>query len=341
VILLNDYSSYKINRDTIIKGKCVTLNCDNFFNRVFRYLFRSSNFCCDICTKNISKIKSKNTFISKYGVENPMLLDETKNKIKKTLLSKYGVTHQMLLSDTKDKIKNTLLSKYNVDHQLKSEQIKNNIKKTCLDKYGVEYIFQSKEFKEKSKCTSLKKYNVEYPCQSKEFKEKCKKTNLNNYGIEYPSQRKEIKDKKIKTSIRKYGVEHPLQNSEIMNKSSKNLYKVKDFILPSGNTVKCQGYEPFALNELFNNLNLKEEEVKTGSKNVPVIWYNDTTNKKHRHYVDIFIPSQNKCIEVKSTWTIQKQKENIFLKQSSAKNLGFLYEIWVYNAKGERVECII
>ena len=37
----------------------------------------------------------------------------------------------------------------------------------------------------------------------------------------------------------------------------------------------------------------------------------------------------------------QKQKENIFLKQSSAKNLGFLYEIWVYNAKGERVECII
>jgi len=72
VILLNDYSSYNINRDTIIKGKCVTLNCDNFFNRAFRYLFRSSNFSCDICTKNISKIKSKNTFISKYGVENPM-----------------------------------------------------------------------------------------------------------------------------------------------------------------------------------------------------------------------------------------------------------------------------
>ncbi len=69
------------------------------------------------------------------------------------------------------------------------------------------------------------------------------------------------------------------------------------------------------------------------------IWYNDVNGKKHKHYVDIFIPSQNRCIEVKSTWTIQKMKDNIFLKQQAAKELGYNYEIWIYNSKGEKTNC--
>jgi hypothetical protein len=60
--------------------------------------------------------------------------------------------------------------------------------------------------------------------------------------------------------------------------------------------------------------------------------------EKHRHYVDIFIPSQNKCIEVKSTWTSEKKKDTIFLKQNAAKELGYNYEIWVYNRKGIKIE---
>jgi hypothetical protein len=68
------------------------------------------------------------------------------------------------------------------------------------------------------------------------------------------------------------------------------------------------------------------------------VWYNDAADKKHRHYVDIFIPIQNKCIEVKSTWTFKMQKETIFLKQQAAKEVGYLYEIWVYDNKGNKVE---
>ena len=100
-----------------------------------------------------------------------------------------------------------------------------------------------------------------------------------------------------------------------------------------------QGYEPFALNELINVKLINENNIITGILNVPSIWYNDTNNKKRRHYVDIFIPSENLCIEVKSTWTIEKKKDNIFLKQLAAKELGYKYEIWVYNAKGVKVEC--
>ena len=86
-------------------------------------------------------------------------------------------------------------------------------------------------------------------------------------------------------------------------------------------------------------LNIDENEIVTGCKNVPTIWYNDLEGKKHRHYVDIFIPFQNKCIEVKSTWTAEKNKDCIFLKQNAAKELGYEYEIWVYDAKGEKIEC--
>jgi UDP-N-acetylglucosamine 1-carboxyvinyltransferase len=60
--------------------------------------------------------------------------------------------------------------------------------------------------------------------------------------------------------------------------------------------------------------------------------------KLERRGDDIFIPSQNRCVEVKSTWTMKKKKDNIFLKQNAAKMLGYNYEIWVYNGKGQIVE---
>ena len=64
----------------------------------------------------------------------------------------------------------------------------------------------------------------------------------------------------------------------------------------------------------------------------------DVNEKRRRHFVDIFIPFQNKRIEVKSTWTFTTQKVTIFLKQQAAKELGYLYEIWVYDGKGNKVE---
>jgi hypothetical protein len=111
----------------------------------------------------------------------------------------------------------------------------------------------------------------------------------------------------------------------------------KEYKMPSGNIIKIQGYENYALNELITN-NIDETDIITGAKNVPEIWYLDSGDKKRRHFVDIFIPSQNKCIEVKSTWTLKKQKDIVFLKQTKAKEMGYLYEIWIYDNKGNKVE---
>lgn len=213
----------------------------------------------------------------------------------------------------------------------------NKARNTMILKYGVNNISQLDEIKKKKKETTFKNYGVEHNSQSQEIKSKKIKTCLEKNGVEYPQQSKEIQDKSKKTCLKNYGVEHPLQNNELMNKSINKSYSSKNFKFKSGNEIKCQGYEPFALQELINN-NMDETDIITGCKNVPIIYYYDESGKKRRHYVDIYIPTQNKCIEVKSTWTIKDKKSNIFNKQKAAKDLGYEYEIWVYDKKGNKVE---
>ena len=118
-----------------------------------------------------------------------------------------------------------------------------------------------------------------------------------------------------------------------MNKKVIQSYKKKEYTFPSGRIDNIQGYEHFALDELIINEKIDESDIITGVKNVPTIWYYDENDKKHRHYVDIFIPSQNRCIEVKSIWTAKKNEHNIFLKQTAANVLGYKYEIWCYDQK--------
>ena len=40
---------------------------------------------------------------------------------------------------------------------------------------------------------------------------------------------------------------------------------------------------------ILNNENINENDICSGCKNVPTIWYNDENGKKHRHYVDIYL----------------------------------------------------
>ncbi len=119
---------------------------------------------------------------------------------------------------------------------------------------------------------------------------------------------------------------------------SKNAYKLKSYFLPSGKEIMLQGFEHFAIDILLKEYNIDENDIVLSKTEVPEIWYLDEEQKKHRHYVDIYIKSLNKCIEVKSTWTLKKQYNEIFIKQRTAKTIGYEYEIWVIDVKGNLVE---
>jgi hypothetical protein len=236
-----------------------------------------------------------------------------------------------------ERIKTTMVDKYGVEYAAQSQIFMDKMKNTSLEKYGVEHANQNELVKEKIRQTNLVRYGCEYGLQNEEVKEKRRLSNLEKYGFENPLQREEIKEKMRQTNLQIYGVEYVAQCPEIYEKQNKNSYYLKDYVLPSGNIIKIQGYEHYALDELCKKENNNENDIITGSKNVPTIWYNNN-GKKHRHFVDIYIPSMNKCIEVKSTWTFEKQKEIVFLKQTAAKQLGYLYEIWIYDNKGNKVE---
>jgi hypothetical protein len=232
----------------------------------------------------------------------------------------------------RERAKQTNLKKYGVEYTSQSKEFKN----TNMEKYGAEYPAQNKEVQQKMKETNLKKYGTEYPFQSKEVQEKIKQTNLEKYGFSNPYQSKQIQDKMKKTMLEKYGVPNPLQNPFIAEKQLQNSFKRKSFIFPSGKEIFVQGYEPFALNRLLFEEQIHEMDILTDRSQVPSISWTDSNGKLHIYYVDIFIPTQNRCIEVKSTWTYNQP--NVQEKQEATLRLGYKYEIWVFDEKGELIK---
>lgn len=309
ILLYNDFTNVFINRDTIINGTCLTPNCDNDFNKPFRDLLKINGYC-ENCSKENGKEKIKETNLKKFGFDNPMKNETIKEKQKNTMIEKYGVEHNSQLEEFKLKKINTYMTNFGVSSHLKSPEIREQIKQTNLKKYGFENPQQNQEVKNKNVNTTLERYGVKYYSQSSECKEKIQQTNLE-----------------------KYGVLHHSQNAEVADTMLKNAYNNKKYTLPSGKIIDYQGYENYALDELLNVKKIDETDIITNRKDVPEIWYNDKNNKRRRHYVDFYIKSQNRCIEVKSTWTNQ-EKNNVFEKQKAAQELGYIYDIWIYDRNG-------
>lgn len=315
ITLNNNYTDELINRNTNINGYCITKDCDQMFNRSFRELIKLNGYCANCC-KEIGK-----------------------TKIKETNLKNFGYDYAMKNETIKEKLKNTVMKKYGVEHISQLDKIKEQIKNTCLKKYGTEFSLQSEEVKKKSRETNIIKYGFENPQQNVSVQQKTEDTNIAKYGVKCYFTSEKFKDATIQTNIKKYGVPHHSQNSEIANKILKCSYTTKKYTMPSGKIIDYQGYENFGLDELLNIEHILEEDIITNRKDVPEIWYIDKTGKKRRHYVDFFINSQQRCIEVKSTWTNQ-DKNNVLEKQQAAINLGYKYEIWIFDREGNKLQVL-
>ena len=74
---------------------------------------------------------------------------ETQNKKKESYLNKYGVDNPSKSNEIKQKKRETNIKTCGVDCNLKLESVKDAIKKTCKIKYGVDYYLQSDEYKHK------------------------------------------------------------------------------------------------------------------------------------------------------------------------------------------------
>lgn len=288
-IIITDVTKLSKGSHVNVKCKCDICGCD--IERTYKGYLHNHDYENDMDYCNNCKIvKSRDTSLKRYGVDNPMRCEEVKDNLKKSLEEKYGTYKISSLPEIREKIKQTCLEKYGVEVPTQSEEVKEKTRKTNLEKYGVESTLQLQitrekmkeyrnahvdEIREKREDTNMKKYGCKNPFGNEIVKGKIKKTIYDKYGVEYISQSDEIKEKKKNTFMERYGVESCLQmpetrlkmeeyfnlhKDEIIEKRMKTLRK-KGEVHTSSQQIAVYGilkeqYENVELNHVFGKFSL-------------------------------------------------------------------------------------
>ena len=84
---------------------------------------------------------------------------------------------------------------------------------------------------------------------------------------------------------------------------------------------------------------INEDNIIVDTQDIPIISYvNPYTSKISKYFPDIYIPSQNKIIEVKSQFTYDVYKKKNETKWQTTADNGFSMEIYIYNGKGRCID---
>ena len=305
------YSKHKCKKCTIEKREATMLE---------RHGVRSA------LQSNTIKDKKKKTCLDTYGVEHTFALDSVKEKIKTTAREKYGVDYILQAQTVRDKGAETMKELYGSEHAIQNPEIKKKRVKTYIERYGVENALQNPEVLQRRKETNMERYGTDEVLKIKEVQEQIRNTMIETYGAPNPLQCPEIKARKDKTCEELYGDKDIMHNSEMFEKVAKSSFKRKEYTLPSGKITMYQGYENVAYDELLKTIG--EDEFTNDVKEMPKVMYT-CDDKVRRYYPDIYIPSQNKIIEVKSVYTFNTCLEQNKCKMKQCINDSINFEFWI------------
>lgn len=242
----------------------------------------------------------------------------------------------------------------------KNQQINEKRKSSNLEKYGCEFVLSDIKIRDKIKKTRMQ-IMADGRTKEKHIQEAASNAKLKKYGSKsYNNSKKasatrknfdsvtknKISDKRRETNLLKYGIENPLLNYDISSKSAKGNSSIKEFKLPSGKILGIRGAEPIAISTLLeiypeNDICILDNNDILGS-NVPILEYVDENRHKRKYYPDIFVPNENRIIEVKSRWwydgySREKYKSRLInnnKKKQACIDAGYLFEFWIYETDG-------
>jgi len=309
--------------------------------------------------------RRKMTTLKLYGVENVSQSPEIQAKIRRIVKERYGVSHSMQLKRCVKLAQETNLSKYGYKYKFCTPEIKEKGRDVLQDRLGVRFLLQSPEIQEKITKKFMMNYGVSRPLLSSKIHEKIKKTRQRLYGSNYFGHSSQMKDKmkerygaeyyvqsndckdKMKERygaeyyilskhykslmLSRYGVKHPMQSAEILSRAIASGYKSKDYCFSSGRIERVQGYEPYCLSFLLREENIQEDDIVVGSLNVPKIPYmNPYTSRKSYYFPDIFIPSLNLLIEVKSPYTYHLEVEKNEAKFQACLEANYRIQLYMF-----------
>lgn len=246
--------------------------------------------------------------------------------------SKQGWTEGQRLSDSANKKIAALLK----TEEQKADQL-SKAKRTFKARYGVNWVSEMIAQKEKSKKTKLEKYGTENYNNSK-------KASLSRIARTIEDKNASNQQRRA-TNLERYGIENVLLSKTTPSKINKGNSSIKDYRLPSGKTIGVRGHEPFALDVIFNDLKYQESDViihnDYSAYAIEIFEYEAVNRHQMKYYPDIYIPKENKIIEVKSQWwwdgngaeAYKSRLENNLRKRKIVLDKGYTYEVWIFENK--------
>ena len=216
-------SSCKVNLlcDYCLENKIETL-LQRSYKDAYLDISQDKKHACRACSL---KYKMKDTFINKYGVENPFQADVVKEKIKKTNLERYGVEYPSQSHEIYAKITRSFIEQYGVERPLQSQKILHQMENNIFNKYGISNVFKIPEVKRKIASTNLKKYGFEICAKSNIIKIKSAESCMKKYGYKSSAQSPLVKAKIAATNLKKYGVSCVFKNKDIKDKIENTIYQ--------------------------------------------------------------------------------------------------------------------
>ena len=234
-------------------------------------------------------------------------------------MEKYGSEHYV----TSDHCKEQMMEKYGSEHYVTSDHCKQQM----MEKYGSEHYVTSDHCKQQM----MEKYGSEHYVTS----DHCKEQMMEKYGSEFFITSKKYRE----VMMEKYGAESAMQCPELFRRAqqSSSFFR-KAYVTPDGKTYMVLGYEGCAMDDI-----LKEEGIKTmyagEDPEIPVFQYVGEDDKTHFYYPDIYIPEENRVVEVKSVYTYNRDPEKTLCKALKVSE-NYLFELRLYNDKKEIVEIL-
>lgn len=157
---------------------------------------------------------------------------------------------------------------------------------------------------------------------------RSKETSMERYGTDNPSKSDIIKQRIVDTNVRRHGVEYAMQLPAFFRKAQQTSFQRRKYVSPFGDIYMIMGYEDMCLDEIFEVYG--DIQVLAGEdENIPVISYISNDGKEHTYYPDIYIPSLNMLLEVKSTYRYEQEKDAIIAKAEASSKL-YDFQIVIY-----------
>ncbi|AQM73139.1 endonuclease [Noumeavirus] len=310
-----------------------TCKCGSVGNMVSTKIVQKKSWVgCKDCSKERTKAKNMEV----YGVDHPMKNKEFQEKVKETLKKNYGVDIPLKSQEIRAKKNATTKKRYGEEHSARVPEIMEKTKETNLKVYGVSCPLMTEENKAKSREGFIKRFGDGGSHSDPDVRLKFTETMLKRYGKEHALQVPEFKEKLLGTYKERFDADHPFHTDKVYSKVLRSCFKVKEFTFPSGRIVPYQGYEHFAILLLMEEGH-PEDDIVSCHENIKGFLYSDGDTKR-KYYPDLFVPSENLIIEVKSTWTFErteKERERVLRKLEACRKEGYNTRLLVFSPKGE------